>query len=868
MSADLNQTLGDSLFHDIENNEYLNELYANIFYNYTIRLFKVSKAEDKAVNIKDALRFADILSKSSNAENSDKHKIWAQEIVALLKYIYPQHQEIEYFMNSVLSNTGNYRGMKLLKSSYQGETLMDKLYTNFARAYLKIPGQEDEFFFQPQKEVFDRITDPCLSYSGPTSMGKSFIMRTFIHQQVTSGLEANFALLVPTKALINEVTSNIIRDLKVYLKEKNYRVVTSAGALVLKNDHNFIFVLTPERMLYLLISNPKIHNDYLFVDEAHKISTKDKRSAFYYKVVDMLASQEKKPHIVFASPNIPNPEIYLKLVPDCEELQGSKITTSYSPVSQLKYMIDFVDRKLFSHNNFTGKTEFVTTMNPESRLSDVINYVGRDMQNIVYCHSKNNAIDFAREYANNLNTIDDKELSSLANDVKNEVHNDYFLAELIRKGVAYHIGYLPANIRMRLETAYKNGLIKTMFCTSTLVEGVNLPADNLFVTSYNDGRSEMRPVDFKNLIGRVGRIEYNLYGNVFLVRLDDRLDKEKFVGLLNAEVPPQQLSVVTELNKNQKKKIIESLLRGDIELLKHPKSQTNDEYDLMRKFALILLKDITSGRNSTVKKEFNDFLSEEIEKNICRAFSEKGLEPDNDINLSVDQTENLTQAIAKGLAYPAMSENGVDFDELKKFLERLCHIFKWEVYESRTLGKKNKNGEFALLRWYAVILTQWAQGYGLRNIINKAIQHKNKHPETGVWLSNWCIEKVYTDTKQNRNYVIAETLSVIDSIILFSFSNYFLRFSSEYKRFHNVEAFSNDWYEFVEYGTTNPLTIMLQRSGFSREASTYIKNHRQEFVAGTASNPKLKRSLLECKDITARTEAQDIQYNIPELFVD
>ena len=32
--------------------------------------------------------------------------------------------------------------------------------------------------------------------------------------------------------------------------------------------------------------------------------------------------------------------------------------------------------------------------------------------------------------------------------------------------------------------------------------------------------------------------------------------------------------------------------------------------------------------------------------------------------------------------------------------------------------------------------------------------------------------------------------------------------------------FNNDWYEYVEFGTTNSLTIVLQRYGFSREKSS------------------------------------------------
>lgn len=82
---------------------------------------------------------------------------------------------------------------------------------------------------------------------------------------------------------------------------------------------------------------------------------------------------------------------------------------------------------------------------------------------------------------------------------------------------------------------------------------------------------------------------------------------------------------------------------------------------------------------------------------------------------------------------------------------------------------------------------------------------------------------------------------------MFSISNYFLRFSNEYKKIHNVAEFDNNWYEYVEFGTTNPLTILLQRNSFSREAATFIRDHR-EFVEedGSTGRLRLKNELLNC----------------------
>lgn len=866
MNTSDNATFGELMYKDIEENPFLNELYENILYNYSLQLFKIDKIQME-VDIAAALRFADILSKSVNKEKADNHKIWAQEMVALLYSLYPQDERIKHYMGSVLSNTGNYRGMSMITPEYQPGTFLEKVYNGFNREYLSIPAEPESQFFRSQKEVYNHLNDPYFSYSGPTSMGKSFVLRMFIKKKIMDGSAMNFAVIVPTKALINEVTSKIINDLKEMLKEHNYKLVTSAGATVLNGEHNFIFVLTPERLLYLMISYPTVEIDYLFIDEAHKISAKDSRSTFYYKVVDMLSQQQERPHIVFASPNIPNPEVYLNLIPDIENVQECKLASTFAPVSQMKFFIDFVNKDVQSFNSWKRTFSFFARIKENFNFSDILNYVGNVSQNIVYCSSTAQAIDLALKYADKKSAKSDKNLITLSKDIKNEVHGDYYLAELITKGIAYHIGYLPASIRSRIEDLFRDGLISTVFCTSTLVEGVNLPADNLFITSYKNGRSHMSPVDFKNLIGRVGRIEYNLYGNVFLVRLESKVKSEDFVELLTKDIPEQKLSVVSELKPKHKKEIIRSLLEGNVEFEKLS-GQTLESYSLMRKFAIILLRDIVNDRNSLVRKEFEPFFQDDDIDRIKEAFVNSQNKPDDDINVSIDQSNNLTSAITRGLEYPILNQNGnIDYNELIDFLEKLSCIFKWDKYDAMTLGKRDCNGKHSNLKWYAVILAQWMSGSGLSFITTKAIEYKKDHADSMIMKIYKLIP--YDDSLEHRNIVIAETLSVIENVVLFSISNYFLRFSTEYKRFHNLETISNDWYEYVEYGTTNPLTITLQRSGFSRETSSYIRKHPEFYVLPIMNGElKLRKSLLDCGSISVQKESADIIYNIPELFVD
>jgi len=126
------------------------------------------------------------------------------------------------------------------------------------------------------------------------------------------------------------------------------------------------------------------------------------------------------------------------------------------------------------------------------------------------------------------------------------------------------------------------------------------------------------------------------------------------------------------------------------------------------------------------------------------------------------------------------------------------------------------------------------------------------------------------NSKSHKNYIIAETLGVIENVLLFSISNYFRKFSLEYKDVHQVDHFQNDWYEYVEYGTTNPLTIFLQQSGFSRESSKYIEEptNQNKYLIEVDGEIKIHRSILTCDNVGVVTESHDIQFNMPELFID
>ena len=404
--------------------------------------------------------------------------------------------------------------------------------------------------------------------------------------------------------------------------------------------------------MYQLIGYDDIPIHYLFIDEAQNISEKEGRSAFYYQIVGMLYRKEQRPNVIFASPHIPNPAVYLELIPSSIEGERVQMTSAFTPVSQEKFLIDLQAGQLGYYNGLTQELHTISSFDPSRTFHSFVDELGTGKKNLIYCNAKVKVVEFAREYADGLKEQNDPDLHALAEEIREQVHEDYYLAGTVEKGVAYHVGYLPTSIRLRIEELFrkKDGGIHTIFCTSTLLEGVNLPADNLFITDYKNGSYPMSAVEFRNLIGRVGRLQYTLYGNVFLMCLPEvNIEPKNYVSLLQKEVEPQSLSVMT-IGEKEKEYVVECLKKGQTKLEKM-KDQTNEEFSLMRKMANILLRDIMLGKTGRVSKEFETVLTVGDIISIRETFTGRQNEPDDDINISIDQIDRLVNAIVGGLDY-------------------------------------------------------------------------------------------------------------------------------------------------------------------------------------------------------------------------
>jgi len=81
-------------------------------------------------------------------------------------------------------------------------------------------------------------------------------------------------------------------------------------------------------------------------------------------------------------------------------------------------------------------------------------------------------------------------------------------------GIFSHHGNTPHGIRLAVEHAMRDELVRFVVCTSTLAQGVNLPIRYLIVTSVYQGRERIKVRDFHNLIGRAGRAGMHTEGSI------------------------------------------------------------------------------------------------------------------------------------------------------------------------------------------------------------------------------------------------------------------------------------------------------------------------------------------------------------------
>ena len=266
------------LYKNILQEQSFQELFNELLLNYAIKLIN-KNTDEYDTKYNKLLRYADILSLSEFEE----HQNIAQQIVIILSQIFPNEEIVKIFKENVYKNVSNFASIELLRSknelSNTDDNFLSDLVFNTHKIQNTIPNS-NKSFFDTQITVFKSIENSqYYSFSAPTSMGKTFVITKFILKKLQSNTPDNFVILVPTRALISEIATKMIREFKNFIGTDKHRVVTTLASIT--NNEKYIAILTPERLYYSMLENPDLKFQFLFIDEAHKISSKDKRSMMY-----------------------------------------------------------------------------------------------------------------------------------------------------------------------------------------------------------------------------------------------------------------------------------------------------------------------------------------------------------------------------------------------------------------------------------------------------------------------------------------------------------------------------------------------------------------------------------------------------------
>lgn len=481
---------------------------------------------------------------------------------------------------------------KFIEQKYLiGHNYDDHFFRLFFSSFLDNFKEKNYYISNGQKKLieFSSNNEENFVLVAPTSYGKSEI----IVNKVFNNLDKKVCVIVPSKALLAQTKKRILDNNST---EKNLQRIITHPEMYKGTENNFVAVLTQERLLRLLQKNSSLKIDLVLIDEAHNLfgeKKNDGRSTLLAQTIIILKSRNNNVIFNFFSPFISNPE-NLRVKQSNYKVSSQK--TDEFIKSEKYYICDVYDStgELKLYEQFSNS--LINTSKYYNSHIELLNSE-KSGKNIIYLNRPKHIEDFSIEYANSLSEIQ-LNLTEIISTISDFLHPEYNLIKCIRKGIVYHHGGMPEIVRLYVENIFsKQNELKFIITSSTLLEGVNIPAEKIFLLSTKKGRSNLTISQFKNLIGRVNRFSeiFNhengdlklLEPHIYIVKnkySDKRANIENFVKT-NAKTEIDYVDTVNNvllkdevlLNETEKEE-----LKNTLEFLENiePKSTdlTNVEY--------------------------------------------------------------------------------------------------------------------------------------------------------------------------------------------------------------------------------------------------------------------------------------------------
>lgn len=386
--------------------------------------------------------------------NSDKRELRKE----LIKSIYDN----DVFNTALLSALD-------LEIYDKSDALIPKLNKAIRRSILN----SDIYLTNEQMECLSLLEDNSLFISAPTSFGKTYIALEYISRHIN--LLNTIVIIVPTVSLMNELRKKCYKYFG-----KIFKIITSEAELELNRQSlKKLMIFVPERINAIKVKEylGNVSIDFSVYDEIYKLNSnfekKDSKTRDDSRLIIMNYAYKYL---------IENSKKILLLGPFIKDVQFGKsklnITKYITNLNLVYNEVNVLEHDSIKVNNYNGK-EFIYFKSPDS-ISNFIN--AQDLSGLKDVEYDTDIIDWMCSHVN----------------------NDWYYIDYIKKGIGIHHGNTPLFLRKFIEDEYANGNIHTILCTSTLVEGINTPTDQLII--YDTPRTTF---ELNNLIGRVGRLNVN-----------------------------------------------------------------------------------------------------------------------------------------------------------------------------------------------------------------------------------------------------------------------------------------------------------------------------------------------------------------------
>ena len=385
----------------------------------------------------------------------------------------------------------------------------------------------------------------------PTSAGKTkateLILRSaFLAERVSLAI-----IIAPFRALCHEIKNSLVEafhnePIKVDELSDALQTDFEIAELV---EHQQILVVTPEKLLYVLRHTPELaaHVGLLVFDEGHQFDSGTRGITYELLLTSLRSMIPEGTQKVLISAVISNAEAvgeWLNGEPNVVE--GTTLIPTFRSVGFASWLdqlgrIEYVDSRDAEQGEFfvprvierfnlgKKKRERTDRFFPEKTDGQAIAlYLGLKLvpngSIAVFCGKKSTAASVCEKAVDIIERGAPLALPSDFSDAQEVARLTHLhvknlgagapASKSAAQGIFSHHGNTPHGIRLAVEHAMRDDLVRFVVCTSTLAQGVNLPIRYLIVTSIYQGTKRIKVRDFHNLIGRAGRAGMHTEGSI------------------------------------------------------------------------------------------------------------------------------------------------------------------------------------------------------------------------------------------------------------------------------------------------------------------------------------------------------------------